>query len=410
MVNAPAEVSAGKAAGFDPFSPEFRANPRAHYDHLLTHSPGFITMDGVPSAYVTTWAQTTAVLKDYKTFSSKKPPNLPGMQRIDFFNSLPVMNYSDPPDHMRRRRSVNAAFTPKRTQWLNDKALVLIDGLIDAALEKGSFDVAGDITRPLSREILLTHFMSVAPEDHHVFLTYSSKLPLLDKLKLGDPKPAEYLAAWEAGSVYCRQQIARARSGELPDSLIALIAASEEGGDLSDDEMMAMMVLMLTGGLTSVAGIAGSAIRYLAENPDVADRIRSDPSLAKIHLEETLRIDAPVALVLRFAMHDTEIGGHPIPAGMPIYAMISVACHDPAVFPEPSRFDIDRPNLRDHLAFGYGIHTCIGNSITRNVVPLLINRVVERMPGLRLQERDDAIQYESRTPRARHLLQLLAQA
>lgn len=140
----------------------------------------------------------------------------------------------------------------------------------------------------------------------------------------------------------------------------------------------------------------------LARTPGLAARLRAEPALASNHVEESLRLDPPVSLVMRFAAADTEVGGTVIPKGMPVYAMIATACHDPEVFPDPYRFDVDRPNAKDHLAFGFGMHTCIGNNITRAIVPMVLRKVAERMPGLHI-EGDGGEDWEIGTPRARHL-------
>lgn len=394
---------------FDPFGAEFRADPSPFHPLLFAASPGFVLMEGVPSAFVATYGQTAAVLRDFKRFSSQKPKGMPGMQRIDFFNGLPVMNYSDPPHHTRRRRVVNPAFTPKRTQQLNELASTLIDELLDDAIAQGSFDAVNDITKPLAIDVLLRRFLGIADEDQHIFLNYVMTLPLLDKLKLNDPKPQTYLDAWEKGKEFCRRQQELAKRGEC-DNLIGLIAGGAEGGAIDEDEMMAMMVVLLTGGVSTVAGAAASSLLNLAQNPAIAERIRQDPALAISHLEESLRLDPPVSLVMRFAAEDVELDGTTIPQGMPVYAMIAVACHDPVTFPNPYKFDIDRPNAKDHLAFGYGIHTCIGNAITRNIVPLLIRKVADRMPNLRPAEREDFLEWDVGTPRSRHIRKLVLTA
>ncbi len=394
---------------FDPFGPAFRADPARFHARLFAASPGFIMMEGVPSAFVASYAQITAVLRDFKRFSSLKPKGLPGMQRIDFFNGLPVMNYSDPPDHIRRRKVVNPAFTPQRTEALNRHAATLVDDLVANALDRGEFDAVADLAKPMAIEVLLRRFLGIADEDQHIFLNYVTTIPLLDALKPDDPKPQPYLDAWEAGRAYCRAQQELARRGECRN-LIGVIANSADGGAIDDDEMMAMMIVLLIGGVSTVAGAAAASLMNLARNPAIALRIRRDPTLALSHLEESLRLDPPVSLVMRFAAADVEIGGTLIPSGMPVYALIATACHDPAVFPDPYAFDIDRPNARDHLAFGYGIHTCIGNAITRNVVPLLIRTVASRMPDLRMAERDDALSWDTATARARHIRQLILAA
>jgi cytochrome P450 len=187
------------------------------------------------------------------------------------------------------------------------------------------------------------------------------------------------------------------------NNLIGLIAASSDQGAISEDEMMAMMVILLTGGVASTAASITASLLHLARHPDCNERIRKDPSLARAHLEETLRVEPPVSLVLRFATSDITLGDGTIPKGMPVYVMNAAACHDPAVFPDPHRFDIDRKNSNAHLAFGYGIHTCIGNAIVRNVVPLVIQSVAERMPNLRVAESNDAIEWDLTSARVRHL-------
>lgn len=395
---------------FDPFSEPFRLNPEKYHSVLLANSPGFIHMEGVPSAYVANLAQVQAVMRNFKAFSSVKPKGLPGMERIDFFNGLPVMNYSDPPDHTRRRKVVNPAFTPKRTQMLNEKAAVLIDGLLDKIMAgEKSFEALGDLTKPTAIDVLLNNFLGIEEKDQPIFMNYVATLPLLDKMRPGDPKPQPYLDAWAAGAAYCKEQQALARKGEC-HNLIGVIAEGAEGGAINDDEMMAMMIVLLIGGVSTSAGAGAAALMNLARNPDIVARVRQDPSLALNVVEESMRLDPPVSLVLRFATDDTEVGGEIIRKGMPVYVMLAVACHDPAAFPNPYTFNIDRPNVKDHVAFGYGMHTCIGNAISRNILPLLVQKVVERMPDLRLADRPDAVQWDNSTPRARHIGKLYLQA
>lgn len=389
---------------FDPFGSSFRADPAAWHPELVAHSPGFLTMEDIESAYVASYADVTAVLRDFKRFSSVKPAGLPGMERIDFFNGQPVMNYSDPPEHVRRRKVVNAAFTPKRTEMLNVAAGATIEALLDKVEQAGRFDGMGDVAKPLSIQTLLGDFLGVEPEDRPIFLDFIGTLGLLDQVKPGGPKPKPYLDAWERGAAYCRAAIDRARH-EKDETLIGLIAAASDDDVLSDDEMMAMMVVLFSGGVSTVAGAGGAALLNLARNPHIVERIRSDPSLAGAHLEESLRLDPPVSLVMRFATEDVGMNGRTIRRDMPVYAMISSACHDPAQFPDPERFDIDRPNGKAHLAFGHGMHTCIGNAITRSVIPMLVVAVARRFPDLRLAEPGEQIVFET-TPRSRHVSRL----
>lgn len=392
---------------FDPFGTEFREDPERFHADLFAHSPGFMSMEGVPSAYVATHAQCCSVLRDFKTFSSAKPAGLPGMERIDFFNGLPVMNYSDPPDHTRRRKVVNPAFTPRRTEALIEGTSARADAVLDRiTVDRSEFEVLGEFAKPLVAETLLSDFMQIAPDDHSIFIDYVATLPLLDRLRPGDPKPPEYLAAWERGREFCRRQQELARQGQC-DNLVGLIADSAEGGAIDDNEMMAMMIVLLIGGVGTVAGALGATMLTLAGVPGAVERILQEPDAASRHLEETLRLHPPVSLVMRFATADADVGGKLISAGTPVYALIATACHDPDVFADPYEFDIDRPNLKDHIAFGYGMHTCIGNSITRNLVPMLLRKIADRFPRLRLAGDDGGIVWDTSTPRARHVGRLV---
>jgi cytochrome P450 len=236
------------------------------------------------------------------------------------------------------------------------------------------------VCQPFGARVMLGLFMNVAREDQPIFLNYVSTLPLLDQLRPGDLKPRAFLEAWEKGREYCRAAIEDARRTGA-QSLIGLISSAQEGGALTDDEMMAMMTVLFTGGFPTIAAAAAAALYRLAENAELAERIRRDSTIAPKFLEECLRIDSPVTLVMRFAMEDVEIGGKLICRSMPVYTMLSVANRDPKEFPDPARVDIDRPNLR-HVAFGNGIHVCIGNSVARAAIPRLINTVAQRFPNL----------------------------
>ncbi|MEI9984723.1 MAG: cytochrome P450 [Aliidongia sp.] len=262
--------------------------------------------------------------------------------------------------------------------------------------------MVGQISKPLSTRLLLGEFLNVAEQDQPIFLDYLRSIPLLDAVRPGGPKPQAFLDAWQAGVDYCREAIARARR-EKSEDLIGLIAAAhDDAGTLSDDEMMAMMVVLFSGGISTVGAAITASLLNLAQNPEIADRLRADPSLAGPVLEESIRLASPVMLVMRFATTDVEIGGLVIPGGMPVYTMIAAASRDPAASPEPRRFDIDRPNLKDHVAFGHGIHTCIGNAITRATVPIVVEAVTKRFPGLRPAESGAGPSWET-TPRSRHI-------
>lgn len=394
-------MSTAATSDFDPFSLAFRADTIAHYPRLHRDSPGFILMEGVPSIFLATHRDVMAALQDFKCYSSVKPAGLPGMERVDFFNGNPVMNYSDPPQHQRLRRLVSAAFAPKRVAAMAAAAARLTHELLDAHEGRGAIDGVKDLTKPLSIRLLLSDFMNLPEADHRIFLEHIASIPLLDKMRPGDAKPKPFTDSWKVGADYCRETAALALA-EGRDDLIGLIAAANTEGDkLSDDEMMAMLMTLFSGGISTMGSSGSASLVYLAQNPDVAARIRATPELEVTHYEESLRLDAPVTLVMRFVNQEMEIGGRMARKGTPVYVMIGAAGYDPDVFPAPTRFNIDRDNIKSHAAFGYGLHACIGANIARATVPVMIRIMAERFPKLRLADPDAPFDFDT-TPRSRH--------
>jgi cytochrome P450 len=391
-------------SSFDPFGQPFLQNPAAYFETLTDQSPALIDMLGVPSAYVARHDQVVAVLRDPKRFSSVKPRGLPGMEKVDFFNGLPVMNYSDDPVHARLRRLVQPAFSPRRAQAMVEAAKEIAAASVDRIGGRDSFEIMDDLTKPLSIELLMGRFMGVSRVDWPIFLDYLDSLKLLQHVAPGEGKPAAVHEAWQRGAAYCNRAAARARAGEgRADDLIRVLVDTHdaEDGRLSDDELMAMMVLLFIGGVNTVAGAVGGAVLNLARYPALAERVRQDPTAASKVFEETLRMEPTVLLVMRFATEDVCLGEVTIPAGTPVYIMLSAASNDARVFPKPQTFDIDRPNLIEHLGFGRGIHGCIGSPLARAIAPHVLQMVAQRFPRMRLDD-PESVRFDA-IPRARHL-------
>jgi NAD(P)-dependent dehydrogenase (short-subunit alcohol dehydrogenase family) len=196
------------------------------------------------------------------------------------------------------------------------------------------------------------------------------------------------LAAWEAGAAYCRDAVAKARDRN-DESLIGLIAGALGDGIIDDSEVLAMMMVLLTGGMTTMIAATSSALYWLARHPALKQRVRDEPELATAALDEAMRIFPPITFSMRFATRDAEINGKLIPAGAPVYVMWAGANQDPATFPDPDRYDLDRPNVRAHVAFGFGVHNCIGNHVTRQVGTTLIRAMLDRYPDFALARPND---------------------
>jgi cytochrome P450 len=392
-------------SNFDPFGMPLRVRPREVLAELIGSSPGLMMVEGRLSAYVADYRGVCDVARDYESFSSVKPADVPGMNRFDFFNGKPVMNYSDPPEHTRRRRVVNAAFTRRRIEQLEAQTLAIFED-VTAGLPTGEVvDVLKQLCSPVISEVLLGAFMNVAPIDRHALYGLLAQRAALDNLGTNDPKPASWLAAWEVGAAYCRDAVAKARARK-DESLIGLIAGALGDGTIDDDEVLAMMMVLLTGGMTTMIAATSSALYWLARYPALKQRVRETPELAAAALDEAMRIFPPITFSMRFAMRDTEVNGRLIPAGAPVYVLWAGANQDPAVFPEPGRYDPDRPNVRAHVAFGFGVHNCIGNHVTRQVGTTVVRAMIERYPDFALARPEEEPEFLTDVARSRHLASL----
>jgi cytochrome P450 len=390
--------------GFDPFGPAFLADPVSSYPALLKASPGYMNPDGVASAYVARHAHATGVLSDFKRFSSVRPPGVPGLDRLDFFNGQTVMAYADPPQHDRLRRVVGAAFAARQVCKSHGALADVLDELLNGLSERQEIEAVSELCLPMAIRFMLGHFLGLPDEAQKIFTDFGAALRLLADTPPGGGKPRAYLDAWNAGVGYCAQAAARARREE-PGGVIGAIVAAHEGDRLSDAEMMAMMVLLMTAGYPTIAAAASACLKNLALHPEVTSQIRAEPELAERHFTESLRLDPPVTLVLRFAKQDTEIDGAPIAKGMPVYVMLAAACRDPGIFPNPERFEIGRDTPSSHLALGFGLHACIGNAVARICVVRFIQTMAERFPKLRRADRQAPLSYET-SLRGRHLARL----
>jgi cytochrome P450 PksS len=183
---------------------------------------------------------------------------------------------------------------------------------------------------------------------------------------------------------YFQQLMARRRAEPRDDLLTALMMAEEQGDRLSPMELVSMLFLLLVAGHETTVNLMGNGVWALLKHPEQLERLRANPALMESAVEEMLRYRGPVeTTTYRWAIQDTELHGQVIPAGEAVHASLLAADHDPAQFPEPERFDITREPNR-HIAFGFGIHFCLGAPLARLEATVALNLLLERMPRLRL--------------------------
>jgi cytochrome P450 len=249
-----------------------------------------------------------------------------------------------------------------------------------------------DLAYPLP-VMVISDLLGVPPGDYRQFKDWSDKVVEADNTLPGMPMPDEIKTAFTELRAYLIEEIARRRKNPGTDLVSALVAAHDEAEALSADELLQFVVLLLLAGNETTTNLIGNGMLALGHNPGSMAALRAKPELMRGAIEEMLRYDGPVQSTFRTATRDTEIGGTPIAAGMGVFVIIAAANRDPAKFNDPEKFDIARaPN--EQVAFGEGIHFCIGAPLARLEGSIAIGSLLERFPHLRLKNPDAAVTYK----------------
>jgi cytochrome P450 len=296
----------------------------------------------------------------------------------------------DPPDHERLRRLVSKAFTPRLIERMRPRVQEIADTLLDAVKkkDKGGMDLIDDYAFPLPITVI-AELLGVTAEDRNRFREWS------DAAVSGDTTQ-EYvekilLPHMQAFIAYLRGLFEEKRRDPKDDLISALVLAEEAGDKLSEDELLAMVFLLLVAGHETTVNLIGNGTLALLQNPDQLQKLKDDPSLIKPAIEELLRYDGPVETSTeRFAREDVAIGDMVIPKGEMVMVVIAAADHDPERFPEPDAMDIARADNK-HLAFGKGIHHCLGAPLARMEGQIALGTLLRRMPDLRLKSSPESL-------------------
>ncbi|MFJ6698628.1 cytochrome P450 [Streptomyces sp. NPDC091272] len=293
---------------------------------------------------------------------------------------------SDPPDHTRLRRLVAREFTPRRIEALTPRVQQVTDALIDAMEAGGAraADVIDALAFPLPMTVICD-LLGVPDLDRDSFRGWSNEV-------VAPTGPEAEAAAYGAAMPYLTELIQDKRKAPGDDLLSALIhTADEEGDRLSADELLSMAFLLIVAGHETTVNLIGNGLRALFHHPDQLALLRGDlPGLIEGAVEEILRFDGPVeGSTPRIAREDVDFGGEHIPAGSSVVIVMADADRDGARFEEPGRFDIRR-DARGHIAFGHGLHYCLGAPLARLEGRVALRTLLERFPDLAADGSPDA--------------------
>ena len=376
---------------FNPMDPEFLADPYPTYHRLRAEDP--VHQSPLGFWVLTRYDDVSAVLRDPRFI--KEP--LAALVAARFGAEVPrgvglSMLDRDPPDHTRLRGLVSKAFTPRVVEGLRPRIQQIVDELITRARAAGSMDVIEEFAYPIPVNVIC-EMLGVPVADHERFKGWSLDIARgLDSIWLPPDSdvPRRSTAARHAISDYFHGLIAQRRASPRGDLLSALIAAEEAGDKLNEEELLATCILLLIAGHETTVNLIGNGVLALLRNPGELKRLRETPGLITTAVEELLRYDGPVQRTARVASAEATIGGRTIAKGEMVMPFIGAADRDPAQFPDPDRLDLTRADNR-HIAFGWGIHFCLGAPLARVEGQIAIDALVRRLPRLELMT--DAPEY-----------------
>ena len=361
---------------FDPFDPATRRDPFALYARARRERPIHLH-PGLPIHSVFRHEDVLSILKDPATWSSVFPPP-PGVDPAAL--PPPTMLTTDPPDHTRLRGLVSQAFTPRAIRRLEPRIEEIAHALLDQALRRRSVDLVAELATPLP-VIVIAEMLGVPSADRARFKEWSDVL--VESLgsalfaPISQEQEARFRRARGELEGYLEPLVAERRAEPRDDLLSGLVAAELEGSKLSFAEMIQTVILLLVAGNETTTTLIGNAVLELVARPAVAEEVRAEPALIPGLVEEVLRYSSPVQMDPRFSTRDVEVCGVRVPKGQFALCWIGSANHDEAVFPEPERFDVRREGGR-HVAFGFGIHYCLGANLARLEAQVALRTLLSR--------------------------------
>ena len=379
----------GPVGGLDPFAPGYYENPYDQYEGLRDHDPVHRSVFG--TWMVTRWDDVHTLLR--KPGTSVEDRNIAdGSRREALAELVPgreprrsraILNI-DPPDHTRIRKLVSKAFTPRAVERIRARAGELTDELLDGLAERDEpVDLITELAFPLPFTVI-SELLGMPEGDRAQLRSLSHTITqILDPILAMQHAAAIFDAADAMRDVVAGAiEWKRARPDD-DDLLTALIAAEEEGDVLSDAELVENVVLLYLAGHETTVNLIGNATAALLDHPDQRQLLVEDPALDANAVEELLRWDSPVQFSRRIALEPIELRGETIEAGEFVTTVLGSANRDPRKFGETAgSLDLRRPDAREHVSFGSGIHHCLGAALARLEGQEAIGRLVRRFPDM----------------------------
>ncbi|PSJ29005.1 cytochrome P450 [Streptosporangium nondiastaticum] len=377
-------------AGFDPWSPQFVADPYPGYARL--RAAGRVHWYGPSRQWLVPHHEDVrTLLRDrrlgrtylhrfsHEEFGRTAPPA--AHEPFYVLNGHGLLDL-EPPDHTRIRRLVSKAFTPRTVENLAPVVARLARELVDDLLAAGGGDLIGAVAEPLPVAVI-AEMLGIPAADRRLLRPWSAAICGMYELNPDEESARNAVRASLDFSAYLRELIADRRARPGDDLISALVLAHDEGERLTEQEMVSTCVLLLNAGHEATVNTTGNGWWALFRHPGQLAALRADPGLLPGAIEELMRYDTLLQLFERWVLDDIEIAGTVIPRGSEVALLFGSANRDPARFPAPDRLDVTRTD-NPHLSLGAGIHYCLGAPLARLELLASFGELLRRVPGLRL--------------------------
>ena len=386
----------------NPFIPEVIEDPYTVYSHYRNEDPvhwGISANPSLPGAwYLFRYKDVVQVLESPKfgrearrVRSDGEGALVPAAYRG--FRSIVNnwMVFRDPPTHTRLRTIVNKVFSPKMVENIRPAIISIADCLLDRVHFQGEMDLVDDFAFPLP-VMVIADMLGVNPQDRPLFREWALALQHASASRRTPSREVyEQAEAATQGFIdYFKREIDKRYVEPGKDLITALVKARDEENKLSDQEVLATCVHLLTAGHETTINLISKGILALLRQPKALKLLRSHPELMPAAVEELIRYDGPVQMVSRWAYEDVEIGGKLIRRGDSVGLMLGSANRDGERFENPDKLNFQRQEVK-HCGFGSGIHFCLGSSLARAETTIALNTLLNRLPDLRLK--NDSIEW-----------------
>ncbi|MFG2299748.1 cytochrome P450 [Actinacidiphila glaucinigra] len=379
------------ATAFDPWSPQFVADPYPAYARLRAEGRAH-WFEPSGQWLIPHFADVSALLRDrrlgrtylhrftHEEFGRTAPP--PEHEPFTTLNGNGLLDL-EAPDHTRIRRLVSKAFTPRTVERLTPTVQRLAGELVERLVAEGGGDLVAMVAEPLPVAVI-AEMLGIPAADRHLLRPWSADIVGMFELNPSEEAARKAVRASEEFSAYLRELIAERRKTPGEDLISALIAAHDEGDRLSEQEMVSTCVLLLNAGHEATVNTTANGWWTLFRHPAQLVELRAAPEeLLPTAIEELLRFDTPLQMFERWVLDDIEVGGTVIPRGSEVALLFGSANRDPERFAEPDRLDLSRAD-NPHITFGAGIHYCLGAPLARIELAASFTELLRRAPRLEL--------------------------